>query len=143
MNKKKQIEEMAGIVKLARDFAFDTVQKILKEPNKYLVIYAGETVDSLIAEYLYEAGYRKVSENEIVISKEEYSELKELLNQDIALFALKQAHKIELNKLRKETAKEIFEKLKQRIDVADGITSQYEVVSFDTIKEVFGEYCGR
>lgn len=62
MKEKKQIEEMAGIVKLARDFAFDTVQKILKEPNKYLVIYAGETVDSLIAEYLYMARYRKEKE---------------------------------------------------------------------------------
>lgn len=58
-----------------------------------------------------DAGYCKIKDDEIVISKEEYAELCELRNQDISLFVLTQAHKIELSKLRKETAKEIFNRV--------------------------------
>ena len=77
------------------------------------------------AEALYNAGYRKLPEDAVVLTKEEYESLKQSLTQttnrecELADRARALLHecdvlKIDLEKARKETAKEFAEKIKEK-----------------------------
>ena len=67
MDKQKQIKKMARIIKESNlcGFACDTC----KYKNISVV---NECKSNLIAEELYNAGYRKIPENAVVLTREEY-----------------------------------------------------------------------
>lgn len=66
------------------------------------------TMSNIVAEYLYNAGYRKINDNKIVISKEEYEKItKELVTEQRA----KEIAQEFFGVVRKETAREILELL--------------------------------
>lgn len=95
----KQIEEMA------RTFGGCHIT-----PNcKVCCAYSGSTdcPNKTSAEKLYNAGYRKIPENAVVVSKAEYNDLKGL-EKYFDDYLIK-----EITEARKETAKEIFEWLKE------------------------------
>lgn len=98
MEKEKQIEEMA---------------RVLCQNQCYSC--TGATCLALLnCKALYEHGYRKITENEVVISKEEYRKLK--LKRKNAM-AIETARKVcehienDNKKIRKETAREILRPL--------------------------------
>ena len=88
------------------------------------------------AENLYEKGYRKIKDNEIVVSKEEYEGL---INQNKGLKEENHILRLENNDLEaqvelksKETAREIFlnaiAKVKERFKQTKGYTTCYDIV---------------
>ena len=80
------------------------------------------------AELFYNAGYRKIPEDSVVLSREEY---KRLLDNAIRVDMEYLDH--ELAKTRKETAKEIYERL---IELSENPCNDREEI----YKEVFGRY---
>ena len=103
MNKEQQISEMAKIVD-EMYWVYDTT--------------AGD-----IAEELYNAGYRKIPENAVVLTKEEYIDLSRNYVTE------------QIEKARKETAKEIFQKVvnicRKEEDFQDGtVNTQLEPLYF-------------
>lgn len=86
MTKKEQIKEMA-------DLLFDYAENYCDVD--------GHIITNKLAETLYEAGYRKIGDDEIVVNKYEYADLKTF--SDCAIFE----HK-EIANARKEMAKEII-----------------------------------
>ena len=97
MNDKKQIEEMTKVIEPTYTHATKWF------PDKYepfeLNVYPDE-----IARTLYNAGCRKLPENAVVLSREEYNEIKQYQNY---IPEMKKA----FDKIRKETAREIYKEL--------------------------------
>lgn len=95
MNKEKQIEEMTkAFCEVAHyDFCKDTACHVC--PIK------------LFAVKVYDKGYRKINENEVVISKEEYNDLKGL-EEKFDDYLIK-----EIKETRKETAEKCRDFVKQ------------------------------
>ena len=99
MDKQKQIEEMA---------------KDLKEEKLYALINKTSYMRS--AENLIDAGYRKIPKNAVVLTREEYEELKSLANDHCKYCHLMdlpdfQSEKIVRDTTRKETAEKFGERL--------------------------------
>lgn len=103
MNKEQQISEMAKIV------------------DEMYNVYTTTADD--IAEGIYDAGYRKIPENAVVLTKEEYIDL----SRNYVTEQIEQA--------RKKTAKEIFQKVvnicRKEEDFQDGtVNTQLEPLYF-------------
>lgn len=113
MNKQEQIEEM---------------EKIIDELYNVYDTTAGE-----IAEGLYNTGYRKIPENAVVLTKEEYIDLSRNYVGE------------QIEKTRKETAKEIVEKVKGQsetflIGYGDGQYDEHKYVSVEYIEELAKQF---
>lgn len=107
MDKEKQIEEMARIFGSCQIFPDCTT---CDEKCGRKGCYNRDR-----AKVLYNANYRKINENEVVISKEEYErlqvELKSLKYTDMFKEAYISQLKDELKQASKETAREIYRNL--------------------------------
>lgn len=104
-----------------------TKQEQIEEMAKDIVRIAGLDVYGK-AEELVNLGYRKLPEDSVVLSREEY---KRLLDNAIRVDMEYLDH--ELAKTRKKTAKEIYERL---IELSENPCNDREEV----YKEVFGRY---
>ena len=109
MNKQQQIEEIAGTICNACKERFEISKKCKNVIEPCLAAYAH-------AEALYNAGYRKLPEDSVVLSREEYDSLR---------LQIQQAHnkgvqagfdmtKFKEQSIRKQAIKEFAEKLKER-----------------------------
>ena len=114
MTKQEQIEEMVSIMAASNNPFVDVPVEIM--PN--------------VAEALYNAGYRKLPKDSVVLSREEYERLKRVENEKDRLYEIKLdlenqliekgwtdyegADEIE-KRVSKETAKEFAEKLKNKL----------------------------
>ena len=113
MDKEKQIEEMAKIIR-----------PVLTDRIHIAFIPA---LDKPIAQELYEQNYRKINENEVVISKGEYIELKEQLKeleeqrdeQAYITEDLIQEKHLWTEQARKEMTEKIFDILYQWLDLEE------------------------
>lgn len=112
MNKDEMIEEMA---KIANFSAFDFTQGTIQS----------KTIYTAMAEALYNANYRKVCEDEIVVKKSEYEELKTHIEDlqtklGAVMLCIKNTHEIDisdiLRKQEQKTAKDIL------LEVAHALT---------------------
>ena len=93
----EQIEEMEKIIKAEYKQWLDTTG-VITEGTTYYAECLGCAIDS--AETLYNAGYRKIPENAVVLTKEEYIDLSRNYVTE------------QIEKARKETAKEILSRIK-------------------------------
>ena len=116
MDKQKQIEE---IVKDMLDYAktFSIVKNAIGEAT---FIREYEASIRGYANYLYNAGYRKIPENAVVLTREEYEKLKSLANNHCKYCHLMDLPDFETEKIvrdttRKETAEKFAERLKDTI----------------------------
>ena len=103
---KKQLEEMANIIKTVKYAPFN-----YGEPTYTVGVQMADFVFDLIAKALYEAGYtRKVNDDEVVISKEEYEKLQKhyLFMQDYTVVEVLER---ECKHTQKEMIGEILQKL--------------------------------
>jgi hypothetical protein len=113
MDKQKQIEEMAKLVQ--QDMCGDIPCEECNYHGKMKILprYCGTY---LIVEKLYRAGYRKIPENAVVLTREEYNELQKGVKTHnyTAMFEAQDAYRWEQGYFQgcKETAKEILEKVK-------------------------------
>lgn len=117
MSKREQIEELASEIEKRLECA----KSVVGSMNKGIGYW--------IAEDLVSKGYMKINEFPTVIDgfKTDY--------------AYRQIQAKELSdKVCKETAKKIYEELKDMSVRTDGITGQYEVVSIGRIKSVCEKY---
>lgn len=96
MNKQEQIEEMA-VIGCVRNPQAHTAEECSKCDFKQGMCNAYRH-----AEALYNAGYRKIPENAVVLTKEEYIDLSRNYVTE------------QIEKTRKETAKEILQKMKEK-----------------------------
>ena len=117
MTKQEQIEEMISTLAASNNPFVDVPVEIMPQ----------------VAKALYNAGYRKIPEDSVVLSREEY---KRLLDNAIRVDMEYLDH--ELAKTRKETAKEIFYRVvnicRKEIDFQDGtINTQLEPLYFGII----------
>lgn len=116
MTKQEQIEEIAQIINGSTELDTIAYYRCMN-----------------IAKTIYNAGYRKIPEDSVVLSREEY---KRLLDNAIRVDMEYLDH--ELAKTRKETAKEIFYRVvnicRKEIDFQDGtINTQLEPLYFGII----------
>ena len=106
MDKQKQIEEMARVISVNCG-------------ECYTCKYQGDIncVDFLSAEELYNAGYRKIPENAVVLTREEYKTLKDLAmdkcHYDCHLIDYPDFERERM--LRDDTRKETAEKFAERL----------------------------
>ena len=126
MTKQEQIEELSK--ELIAELGRETVDKFIEDDQgnlKKIVTYslAG------IAENLYNAGYRKIGDDEIVVNKYEYADLKTF--SDCAICE----HK-EIANARKEMAKEIISYLGTLKE--DGGTPFKAYVWYETLCKKYG-----
>lgn len=124
MTNKEKIEEMAKIV------------------DEYFEVYCTTPKD--IAESLYEAGYRKIPDGAVVLTKEDLKKyakdclIGEIAGLDILKGAFAKAERV-AEKVRKETAKEILQKIEGRANWF--LESQIQEDHFvEQIKELVEEY---
>ena len=140
---KQMIEEMAKLVQ--GDMCGD---RPCEECNyhgfktKILSRYCGTY---LIAEKLYAAGYRKIPEGAVVLTRKDREEFNELYRS-----ALQRAEKweklcgIKIKETRKETAEKFAERLKEKLEENSPIAGyDLEDLEFDgeTIQECIDEIC--
>lgn len=125
MNKQEQIEEMANYY----------CEYCKKQTGEKFCEHIDDKSCNIFfeAELFYNAGYRKIPEDSVVLSREEY---KRLLDNAIRVDMEYLDH--ELAKTRKETAKEIFYRVvnicRKEIDFQDGtINTQLEPLYFGII----------
>lgn len=132
----KEFEEIGKITELITDFCghncIDCRHSTFKDG-----VYGCQAFG--IASDLRKAGYRKIPEGSVVLSKEEYEQLmNDLINAECNL----NHTRLQLEDERKETAKEIFEKLLERGGVRyNAFTDCWETnCSLPVIKQVAREY---
>ena len=89
----EQIEEMVSIMAASNNPFIDVPIEIMPQ----------------VAKALYNAGYRKIPEDSVVLSREEWKQIKN------SLYYSKEELEKKLQRERKETAKEFAEKLKETI----------------------------
>ena len=90
MTKQEQIEEMTNTLAASNNPFVDVPVEIMPQ----------------VAKALYNAGYRKIPEDSVVLSREEWKQIKN------SLYYSKEELEKKLQRERKETAKEFAEKLK-------------------------------
>ena len=130
MNKEPQIEEIIGIMSASNDPFVDVPIEIM----------------SKVAEVLYNAGYRKLPEDSVVLSREEYDSLR---------LQIQQAHNkgvqagfdltiIKQQSIRKQAVKEFAEKLKKKVHnyypSIDSYCTSRHVILVKDIDELLKEY---
>ena len=145
MDKKKQIEEMA------KDFNYQC-----KTPCHQNDCYT-RCGTYKVCEMFYNAGYRKINENEIVISKEEYEGLKSqryiIINKQVKSgenvvnlpyypvpeYEIK--HIPSEEEIRKETAREILDQIKFLVEERNSGNCDIEDLSVDgtILEEILNE----
>ncbi len=122
----KQIEEMAKAL----------CGKTLCGKKFINCISIGECKQSNdLAKNLFDRGYRKINENEVIISKEEYEKLKILKEGHITCKELLEF----VNSARKETAREIFNAL-YKDTIRYGRPAVYKFLSPKDIKDMAKQY---
>ena len=130
--KEKQIEEMA------KDIPYLTLDRevFVGATEKRIVGWTlSEEDNKMIAKALIEQGYRKITENEVVISKKEYEKItKELVTEQ----RVKEIAQEFFGKVRKETAREIFNQIIWYAIKRIGQTSgdSFYQISFDRLKDL-------
>ena len=102
MNKQKKIEEMAKLVQ--QDMCGDIPCEECNYHGK-MKILPRYCVAYLIVEKLYNAGYRKIPENAVVLTREEWQKMKN------SLYYSKEALEKKLQKARKETAEKLLDEI--------------------------------
>lgn len=121
MNREEQIAEMEKIIKAEYEQWLDTTG-VIPKASTYYAECLGCAIDS--AETLYNvAGYRKIPENAVVLTKEEYIDLSRNYVTE------------QIEQVRKKTAKEIFQKVvnicRKEEDFQDGtVNTQLEPLYF-------------
>ena len=91
-----------------------------------------------VAEALYNAGYRKLPEDSVVLSKEEYKRItKELVTEQRATEIAKEY----FEKIRNETAEKIYLQAKAIVDATKHIVQGREYIHIDALKEII-KNCG-
>jgi hypothetical protein len=139
MDKQKQIEEMAKVLIKASCYG--------KHCKKCAFVRSVEkaTKCCVCLKHLYNAGYRKIPENAVVLTREEYEKLdlvKEMYgsNDKIKLSDLLKMLAMTDKVARKETAEKFSERLKaKKIEIATGVRylNMVSVVAIDEIcKEI-------
>lgn len=123
MDKQKQVEEMAKIIfeKAYENYETSGSVEIDTEVRRYF--YSAFLV---YCEPLYNAGYRKIPENAVVLTREEFSEKIENTWLNCQEFT------------RKETAEKFSEKLKTEC-YDGGIDNKWVHVSFSRLDEICKE----
>ena len=101
MNKQQQIEELAGTICNACKERFEISKKCKNVIEPCLAAYAH-------AEALYNAGYRKIPEDSVVLSREVYDEIRTYQSY---IPEMKKAFDKIRNAIIKETAEKIFKML--------------------------------
>ena len=107
MTKQEQIEEMVSTLAASNNPFVDVPLEIMPQ----------------IAKALYNAGYRKIPEDSVVLSREEWKQIKN------SLYYSKEELEKKLQRERKETAKEFAEKLKDYIN--DKIVEEFYDTAVD------------
>lgn len=125
MTKQEQIEEMAKIIKSVKLYGEDNYERKIS--------YASALE---LAKYFYEAGYRKVDKDSIILTKEELVKTIESgyiydTTRGNKINLIEMARKIE----RKETAKEVTKKLKNYFE--DKLVDEFGNITTD-IDEIKG-----
>ena len=109
MDKQKQIEEMerdvANAGKIAGDWLMEEAKKLLQENGRFKSTEHTRTLSDIVAEELAKMGYRKIPENAVVLTGEEWAEHCEQ-------FA-KAMYQKEVN-VHKETAEKFAERLVEK-----------------------------
>lgn len=125
MDKQEQIEEMEKDIAIRIDMA------------KGVAGSMNNGVEGWLSEYLYNAGYRKIDENAVVLTEEEYERW--------------QGQTLNIKKVRKETAEKFAEKVEQAI--VDNTYPYFDkdgkpvniwkaTTGFDKIDEIVKEFTG-
>ena len=117
MTKQEQIEEMISAMAASNNPFVDVPIEIMPK----------------VAEALYNAGYRKLSKDSVVLSKEEYKRItKELVTEQRATEIAKEY----FEKIRKETAEKIYLQAKAIVDATKYIVQGREYLHLDALKEI-------
>lgn len=112
MTKQEQIEEMVCIMAASNNPFVDVPVEIM--PN--------------VAEALYNAGYRKVTKDSVVLSREEYERItKELVTEQRATEIAKEY----FEKIRKETAEKICKMLISKLDLNQFLSGKRIIMEVD------------
>ena len=104
-----------------------------------------------LATYLYDEGCRKIADDEIVIKKSEYEELKTHIEDlqtklGAVMLCIKNTHEIDisdlLEKQKRATAREIFYKLKETLIINNEENTEWFDYDFtlETINELANKY---
>lgn len=115
MTKQEQIEEMGKVM-----------PEKIKDPldNSRYIIF-GKSLRREIARIYYNAGYRKLPEDSVVLSKEEYKRItKELVTEQRATEIAKEY----FEKIRNETAEKIYLQAKAIVDATKHIVQGREYI---------------
>ena len=126
----KQIEEMAKVI--------DVVREPIPYDNGKMVLHLFRTSNE-IAEALYNAGYRKVGDNEVVIDKGFFDDL---IAGNVTMY-IKETDNIIISKeeyknSRKETAREILQPLYENALNSPDYTADYHISDIQELAEEFG-----
>lgn len=150
MDKQKQIEEMARTTCNYNAKNFESCVECIKGGLL--------SCDRLVqAEKLYKAGYRKIPENAVVLTMEEYEKLKlfeERVRSGVCFtqkewfdYCQKDSNERTslLIKAKKDTRKETAEKFRNRLKIEcfdGGIDNKWVAVSFSRLDEICKEFTG-
>lgn len=118
MTKQEQIEEMGKVM-----------PEKIKDPldNSRYIIF-GKSLRREIARIYYNAGYRKLPEDSVVLSKEEYKRItKELVTEQRATEIAKEY----FEKIRNETAEKIFKMLISKLDSNQFLSGKRIIMEVD------------
>lgn len=118
MTKQEQIKEMVSIMAASNNPFIDVPVEIMPQ----------------VAEAIYNAGYRKIPEDSVVLSREEWKQIKN------SLYYSKEELEKKLQRERKETAKEFAEKLKARITKFIWRHNIPECIFNDIMSDLLKEY---
>lgn len=143
---KQMIEEMAKDIEIAG--------KTTSFRNGKIDLTLFKTSEE-IAETLYNLNYRKIPENAVVLTKEEYERLKRVETEKDRLYEIKldlenqliekgfteYVGADEIEKVRKETAEKFAERLKTEC-FDGGIDDKWVTVSFSRLDEICKEITG-
>lgn len=128
MTDKQQIEEMITIMKNTQcPSRADSEYPIACDECPYQS-YEMSCSYKQHAEALYNAGYRRVGESEVVVTKDEWEDLQGSAKAFDTLFVLFRVLIALLGEVRKATAKEIFEQLRKM-----QMNFTYDVRGMDTL----------
>lgn len=134
MDDKKQIEEMA--------------KDLCSEYHEDCICCCGSSHTCTVCEdceRLYNAGYRKIPEGAVVLTREEYEERENKINEQCQTRAVKvytDFLKVERDKARKETAREILYKVKETLIINNEENTEFFDYNYtlETIDEIAKQY---
>ena len=140
MDKQKQIEEMAKVLSTVKRCDALAVSECIKKKCEYPHYSGVPCIAEHQAEALYNAGYRKIPENAVVLTNDEFWKLSNKFSKK-ELDEIVEFHK---NKARKETVEKVAERLKALFPIKEDIfsftTSENIHKAVDEVcKEIIGE----